>query len=327
MPKVFSTLIVLFFFSQCSFKDDSSTKKLTIEEVSKELLKTPKDSLLLKIRRDLFLETRNWSGAILDQEQLFYLDTLNQKRRYDLAKLYLDFSDSNSSYFLKSYSLLNELNINFAPLFLLRGKQNYIVQNYQQSFVELKSYLRQVPNDFEAYYYKGLVYKEVGDIQMAKSQFQTAVEQNPNHIQSYIELGHIYSSLNDTLAQYYFENAVREDSSNIISLYNLAMYFQKHEKYSLSVDVYNQILEIDSNDIDANYNLGYIYLLERNFELALNYFEIVASTSTNNSSAYFAMGLTCKLLEKNEQAKLYFKKTLEIDPNFKEAKRELEDLK
>ena len=97
MLKVFSTLIVLFFFSQCSFKDDSSSKKLTIEEVSKELLKTPNDSLLLNIRRDLFLETRNWSGAILDQEQLFYLDTLNQERRYDLAKLYLDFSDSNSS--------------------------------------------------------------------------------------------------------------------------------------------------------------------------------------------------------------------------------------
>ena len=299
---------------------------MTIEEVSKELLKTPNDSLLLKIRRDLFLETRNWSGAILDQEQLFYLDTLNQERRYDLAKLYLDFSDSNSSYFFKSYSLLNELNINFAPLFLLRGKQNYIIQNYQQSFEDINLYLKKVPNDFEAYYYKGLVYKEVGDIQMAKSQFQTAVEQNPNHIQSYTELGHIYSSLNDTLAQYYFENAVREDSSNIISLYNLAMCFQKHEKYSLSVDVYNQILQIDSNDIDANYNLGYIYLLEGDFELALNYFEIVASISTDNSSAYFAMGLTSKLLEKNEQAKLYFKKTLEIDPNFKEAKRELRGL-
>ena len=281
----------------------------------------PNDSLLLQQRRDLYLESGDVSSAILDQEQLFYLDSLNQENRYDLAQLYFNYLDSNSLYFYKSYSLLNGLKVDFTPILLLRGKQNYIIQNYEQSFNDLNAYLMQVPNDFEGYYFKGLIYKEIGDVQRAKSQFQTAVEQNPNHIQSYTELGHIYSNIGDSLAQYYFENAVSEDSTNLSSWYNLAMYFQNTKNYLEAIDTYNQILGIDSNDIDANYNLGYIYLLESNFEMALKHFETVISTSPNNSSAYFAMGLACKLSQKNEQAKAYFEKTLALDANFKEAKK------
>ena len=46
--------------------------------------------LLLKERRNLFIETGELEKAIVDQEQLFELDTSNLSYRYDLADLYFD---------------------------------------------------------------------------------------------------------------------------------------------------------------------------------------------------------------------------------------------
>ena len=123
MPKYYLFIIATLLFSKCGSVDDRTSKKLTIEGVSKELLNFPNDSLLLQQRRDLYLESGDVSSAILDQEQLFYLDSLNQENRYDLAQLYFNYLDSNSLYFYKSYSLLNGLKVDFTPILLLEGSK------------------------------------------------------------------------------------------------------------------------------------------------------------------------------------------------------------
>lgn len=320
-------LFVVFFWSCADLKPTKEVSEPTIESISKELLKFPNDTVLLKQRCNIYLEKGNWSQAILDQEQLFKLDTTNSKCRYELAQLYFNYIDSNPAYFNKSYDLLDRAETNYTPLYLLRGKLNYIIQNYEQSFIDINAYLKQIPNDYQGYYYKGLIFKEIGDIDRAKSQFHTAIEQFPNHIQSYVELGHIYSSLGDSLAPYYYENALRIDTTKLSSWYHIGLYFQNHGNFPKAKTAYDAILKIDPLDIDANYNLGFIHLRKQDYASAINYFETVTMTHPSHSSAFFALGLASKLSGDIEQAKKYFQKTLELDSNFTEARRELNEMK
>jgi hypothetical protein len=68
----------------------------TISQISKELLDNPSDTVLLIERRNLYILDENWSQALLDQIELFKLDSLSLNRRFDLANMYFNQADSES---------------------------------------------------------------------------------------------------------------------------------------------------------------------------------------------------------------------------------------
>ena len=319
-------LSVIFIIS-CNSNSSDSKQKRTISQISKELLDNPKDTVLLIERRDLYLQDNNWSQALLDQIELFELDSLNLNRRFDLANLYFNQADTESSYYLKSYLLLESKDFaTFPRALFLRAKLNYLFQNYSESLNDINAYLPSYQFDSEAYFYRGLIYKEQGDLERAQSQFQTAVEQNPNHIESYEQLAFIYSFFGDTLAEFYFDNALYIDSSIISSWYNRGMYHQSLGNFEKAKYNYKGILRRDSVNIDANYNLGYIGLLESDFESSISYFTSVINSDSNNPSAYFSRGLSYKLNGNYENAREDFLTTLNLDRSFEEARTELAKL-
>ena len=209
---------------------------------------------------------------------------------------------------------------------LLRAKLNYLFQNYSESLNDINTYLPTNKFDSEAYFYRGLIYKEQGDLEMAQSQFQTAVEQNPNYIESYEQLAFIYSFNGDSLAEFYFDNALYIDSSIISSWYNRGMYHQSLGDFKKAKQNYQGILRRDSVNIDANYNLGYIGLLESDYESSISYFTVIINSNMNNPSAYFSRGLSYKLNGNFEKAKQDFMTTLELDSSFEEARTELANI-
>ena len=85
---VFSCIIVFF---SCSEGKVGSSEPKSISELSKALLKEPNDTVLLKQRRDLFISNGILDKAILDQQQLYNLDSTNLKYRYDLGKCILSY--------------------------------------------------------------------------------------------------------------------------------------------------------------------------------------------------------------------------------------------
>jgi Tfp pilus assembly protein PilF len=299
----------------------------TISQISKELLDNPSDTVLLIERRNLYILDENWSQALLDQIELFKLDSLNLNRSFELANMYFNQADSEPSYYQKSYLLLEGKDFDALPeALLLRAKLNYLFQNYSESLNDINTYLPTNKFDSEAYFYRGLIYKEQGDLEMAQSQFQTAVEQNPNYIESYEQLAFIYSFNGDSLAEFYFDNALYIDSSIISSWYNRGMYHQSLGDFKKAKQNYQGILRKDSVNIDANYNLGYIGLLESDYESSISYFTVVINSNMNNPSAYFSRGLSYKLNGNFEKAKQDFMTTLELDSSFEEARTELANI-
>ena len=322
-------LLILFstiFLFSCFENNIPVVEPSSIAKLSKALLEQPNDTALLKERRNLFIETGELEKAIVDQQQLFELDTSNLSYRYDLADLYFDLYPTNSIYISKSLALISDNHTVFPPFLLLRAKLFYVLQNYSQSLKDINTFLTSNPFDPEAYFFKGLNYKDMGDLEMAQSQFQTAVEQDPNYVESYEQLAFIYSYKEDSLAKYYFENALIADSSLLSSWYNLGMYYQKQGDFYNAKKSYYGIVRRDSLNKDANYNLGYISLVEGSYESAIQYFSFVISQNRSYSSAFFSRGLAYKLAGINDLARNDFEMAIELSPEFEEAKDELNSL-
>lgn len=324
----YALVLSIILIISCNSSNSPEVKEQrTISQISKELLDNPSDTVLLIKRRNLYILDENWSQALLDQIELFKLDSLSLNRRFDLANMYFNQADRESSYYQKSYLLLEGKDFDALPeALLLRAKLNYLFQNYSESLNDINTYLPTNKFDSEAYFYRGLIYKEQGDLEMAQSQFQTAVEQNPNYIESYEQLAFIYSFNGDSLAEFYFDNALYIDSSIISSWYNRGMYHQSLGDFDKAKQNYQGILRRDSVNIDANYNLGYIGLLESDYESSISYFTVVINSNMNNPSAYFSRGLSYKLIGNFENAKQDFTTTLELDSSFEEARTELANI-
>ncbi len=320
---IFSSIIFIF---SCSERNLSHKKPPSISDLSKALLEQPNDTALLIERRNRFIESGELEKAIIDQKQLFAIDTSNLNYRFDLADLYFELYPSNSIYISKSLALISDNYTIFPPMLLLRAKLYYVLQNYSQSLKDINTYLPAYPFDAEAYFFKGLNYKDMGDLEMAQSQFQTAVEQDPNYVEAYEQLAFIYSFKGDSLAKYYFNNALIADSSLLSSWYNLGMYCQNQGDFHNAKQSYYGMLRRDSLNKDANYNLGYISLLERNYESAIQYFSFVISQNRAYASAFFSRGLAYKFTGNNDFARKDFEMAVELSPEFKEAKDELYSL-
>ena len=320
---IFFSLIFLF---SCSERSKSSNEPSSIADLSKALLEQPNDTALLIKRMNRFIENGELEKAIIDQQQLFETDTSNLNYRYGLADLYFELYPSNPNYILKSLALISDNYTIFPPMLLLRAKLYYVLQNYSQSLNDINTYLPTYPFDAEAYFFKGLNYKDLGDLEMAQSQFQTAVEQDPNYVESYEQLAFIYSFKGDSLAKYYFKNALIADSSLLSSWYNLGMYCQNQGDFYNAKQSYYGMLRRDSLNKDANYNLGYISLVDGNYESAIQYFSLVISQNRAYASAFFSRGLAYKFAGNNDLARKDFEMAVELSPKFKEAKDELQSL-
>ncbi len=325
MFRLLILLSTIFLFS-CLENNLPVDEPSSIANLSKALLEQPNDTVLLKERRNRFIESGELEKAIIDQQQLFELDTSNLSFRHDLADLYFDLYPTNSIYISKSLALISENHTIFSPILLLRAKLFYVLQNYSQSLKDLNTFLTSNPFDPEAYFFKGLNYKDMGNLEMAQSQFHTAVEQDPNFVESYEQLAFIYYSRGDSLAKYYFKNALICDSNLISSWYNLGMYYQKQGDFHNAKKSYYGILRRDSLNKDANYNLGYISLVEGSYESAIHYFSFVISQNIDYSSAFFSRGLAYKFAGINDLARNDFEMAIELSPEFEEAKDELKSL-
>ena len=85
-----SLLCCFFLFFSCTESNTPNNNWSSISELSNLLLVTPNDTVLLKERRNLFISNGDFENALIDQKQLFILDTTNYVNRFKLAELYFN---------------------------------------------------------------------------------------------------------------------------------------------------------------------------------------------------------------------------------------------
>ena len=79
------------------------------------------------------------------------------------------------------------------PCLLRRAEMHIHLRQYPEAFERLNDVLKIDDFNHEAYWMKGKIYSELGNMKNAKSSFQTAVEVEPDFFDGYIKLGLVYA--------------------------------------------------------------------------------------------------------------------------------------
>jgi tetratricopeptide (TPR) repeat protein len=165
-----------------------------------------------------------------------------------------------------------------------------------------------------AYFYKGLIYKESGDTAKAVSSFQTCTEVDPDYYDAWMQLGLLYAAKGDPLAIRYYDNAIAVSDSSQEAEYAKAKFFQDVGNITDAIEYYRRLIVKDPQDADALYNLATIYFGVDSLDKAYRFFDLAIKQSPGKAYAHYGKGLCAEKMGKKEEALAYFKQAIALDP-------------
>lgn len=211
------------------------------------------------------------------------------------------------------------------PCLLRRAEMHIHLRQYPEAFARLNDVLRQAPLNHEAYWMKGMIYRDQGNSENARSSFQTAVEVNPDFFDGYIALGLAYAAEMDTLALVYFETAKELRPQSVEARYNLAYCLQEHKPTNRgfldrALKEYRGILKIDPSNAASAFNQGYIHLeYLQTYDSAAHHFSKAIEALPYYHQAFFNRGLAYESLGEAAQAELDYREALRYKPDYTAA--------
>jgi len=262
-----------------------------------------------------YLEQGMVKEAIMDLEKAITRDSLNVEYQYLIGQAY--FEDKQvakaNRIFEKAVSIKPE-HIN-SLLFLSRINHNG--RQYKVSIKYADAVLMIDVHHPEAYFWKGMSFKELGDTTKSLSSLQTAVEQDPDYLEAYVQLGRLYGARNDSTALLYFDNAIALNPEYIDVYYSKGMYYQYNENMEAAMKQYRKILSIDSVNFNAMFNIGTIHAeYNEQYDSALVYYNQLVSIYPKSARALSGKGYCMEMKGEGSEAVRLYKRAIELDPEY-----------
>jgi len=268
-----------------------------------------------------------------DLEQAIRLDSIHLDARLMYANLQLSLTHLDTSKYHYEF-ILEKDSANTGALMGL-SKMYALVPNMAAANAHLSQALRIDPNLAEAYFMRGIIYRsdyyETGrkeSWERAVSSFQTAVEQDPDYYEAYIEMGVMYDQSGSDLALEYYNSALDIYPESQEAWYNIGMYHQNRRNIEEALSAYRKINQIDSTWADPYYNQGYIHLvITEKLDSAIYFLSLATERDPNYFQAFNNLGLAYELSGDISNAKKYYQKAIDANPEFDLAKENLNSLK
>ncbi len=203
---------------------------------------------------------------------------------------------------------------------LRRAELNIHLGQVERAFDDLNAALRMDDQLHEAYWMKGKIYESLGNEELARSSYSTAVEVRPDFYDGFIALGLFCASKSEAIAEEYYRSAIELRPLSVEAHYNLAMHYQELGALEDALATYDRILELDPDNATAPFNQGYIYLEYRqDYVKALEAFSSAIERLPNYQQAFFNRGLAHESLDQLEEALSDYDAALAIKPDYTEA--------
>lgn len=161
---------------------------------------------------------------------------------------------------------------------------------YEEAIEVFERVIRLQPEPYEAHYNIGLAYEALGKVGKALDHFQQAVELRPDLIRGHKQLA---------------ENYVKTGATDT------------------AIQHYEVVLDSDPADINSRTALARLLAEKKEYARARAHLTQVAQAVPKNAKAHFNLGVLCMKAGDYDKAEIYFKKTLELDPDYGAAKRAL----
>jgi tetratricopeptide (TPR) repeat protein len=202
----------------------------------------------------------------------------------------------------------------------------FYLRDYQNSLTQLHLLLDQDRKYYQAFFFEGMNFKELGDTAKAISSLQNAVQANPDYYDAYMQLGLLCSDKQNRLAPQYFDDALRIDTNSTEAYYGKAKYYQDVNQDANAKKTYRELIKKDAFNEHAYFNIGFIYLTEDSTMLAYRYFNYATQVKTQYAEAYYYRGLCQELLGNHREALSDIDQAISLKPNFTEAQETYEKL-
>jgi len=291
---------------------------LDLRNITQLIDKTPKDAALYYERGGMLYKLKQDSLALKDYKMAASLDT-NQARNYSaVGDMLFEHKDITGSIqwiqkAINKNPTDRKAHLKIAKLFLY-------LQEYPQAFGEINIVLRQNVYDPEAYFLKGMVYKNMKDTAKAISNFLTSVQVSPDYRDAVIQLGLLYCAQRNEVGLKYLDNAFKMDSTDVFPIFAKGTYYQEINDEARAKEFYRACVVRNSHYVNALFNMGYILMQEDSVEKAYRQYNIVTKIDPLNPAAYFNRGLCSEMLNNMKDAVADYRQALALDSTYDRPK-------
>jgi len=296
-----------------------------LTELNKAVRRAPKDPEPYHKRAMYYMGKQNYDFALVDMRSIFNIDTNNASYFYTAGELFIKIGAFDQAD--EVLRLATVKNPSLAKAHVKRGELAFYNRLYNSAMTFINDGLRVDVNYAPGYFWKGMVYLEQNNPQMATSSFMTTIEQNPDFTEAYMQLALLLSESQPALAWQYLTNVISLEDAHLEALYARALLVQNQGYADSALIDYDKILTINPDHIDATYNKGYVHLLEERFSEAIVWFSKAIQVDPKNHRAFHNRGLSYELKGDSKMAAQDYKEALKIEPGFDLALKSLNRIK
>lgn len=295
------------------FESDPKLKAITAE-----INKLPKDAELYYGRGMMLRKRKMDSLALKDFKTAASLDTNESEYYSAVGDLLFENKDINGSVewiqkAIQKNPTDKKAHLKIAKLFLY-------IKNYQQAFKEINTVLMKDVHNPEAYFLKGMVYKDIKDTAKAISNFMTSVQESPDYRDAVVQLGLLYAAKKDPIGLRYLDNAFIMDTLDVFPIYAKGVYHQENKNYAAAKEEYTKCILRDRHYADAYFNMGYILMQEDSVQKAWRQYNIVTKVDPLNPAGYYNRGLCSEMMDSLKNAVDDYKMAISMDTSYSSPK-------
>lgn len=141
-----------------------------------------------------------------------------------------------------------------------QGIINYYTGNFRQAIDNYTEIIENSPNNWPAYYLRGLAYSEIHKYKDAIADFTKVIELEPDNVGGYLGRGTAYAHLNNSEEAISDLTKAIELDPNIADAYNgRGWAYYGLLQFDQAIEDYNKAIELDPNHFYAHLNRGKIY--------------------------------------------------------------------
>lgn len=331
---LFIVLIVSAGVIQLSACTEGNTKTAVKTENLDSLLNIYPDSVELLLKRGgQLVEKYELELAMNDAARAFRLDSNNLEVQLLYAEVLNNREDRTVADVKRAqqqyHKIIKSEPKNLKALVGLAATYAF-EQDFDKTFQYVNEALRINPKYRDAYVLKGTVYRQLGNMKLAISSYETAIQQDPEFFEAYFFLGQIYQSEENPVCIEYFATALELKPEITEVKYQLAYSKQLFGQLEGAKMLYREMAH-DSLDFYVARGLfhqGYIkQFMEEEIDSAMYFYQSALQTEPRYVEAYHNLGLCYEAKGDKTRALKAFGQALKYDPDFELSREEAERLR
>lgn len=284
-----------------------------------DLIKNDPGNLDLYVRRArITMNNKDYNSALADMDHVLSIDS--SKSNYLLAAADLNFFIGRINRTQQLLERAVAVNPEDVDCKLRLAQLYHYLTKYDDELRLIDEALKLDIHNAQAYFMKGMMFKEKGDTARALSSMQTAVEQDPDHYNAYIQLGMIYAAKHNPIAESYYLNAIKINPNSEEAIYNLGMFYQGMENWNRAIETYTTLLKVNPKHFDAHFNLGIIHATKLEVvDEGMKYFNEAINDDPKEPRGYYGLGYCYEKKGDIQMAKNNYQMALNVDSTYVNA--------